>query len=211
MKHLLAVAAILFVFGAIGRTQTVSCTSCPVAGIDPHGSQALGPVTASGTKGCKVTKHNGFPTPDPACTPGAINPTVTLDVLKNPAFRTGCVRDCSTSLSAKGKTYDSYGIAHPANNVGANQTCELDHLVSLELGGADTLDNIWPQCGPKNAALAKRYFKQKDQVENFLAAKVRDEVTDPKQLLIFQKEIASDWTQFLPEAKKWCGQKGHKC
>jgi hypothetical protein len=50
----------------------------------------------------------------------------------------------------KGKTYASYGIARPNNNTGASQTCELDHVVPLEIGGADTIDNIWPQCGPKS-------------------------------------------------------------
>jgi len=54
--------------------------------------------------------------------------------------------------------------------------------VSLELGEADTIDNIWPQCGPKNVAVARRYFKQKDHVENFLADKVKNDVTDPRQL-----------------------------
>ncbi len=44
----------------------------------------------------------------------------------------------------------------PDEQLGASQTCELDHVVPLEIGGADTLDNIWPQCGPKNVVLAKR-------------------------------------------------------
>ena len=51
-----------------------------------------------------------------------------------------------------------------------NQVCELDHLVPLELGGADTLDNIWPQCGPNGVGLHERYFKLKDMVENYLTA-----------------------------------------
>jgi len=50
----------------------------------------------------------------------------------------------------------------------------LDHLISLELGGADTLDNIWPQCGPSGVALPQRFFKEKDTVENFLAMQVRE-------------------------------------
>jgi len=136
----------------------------------------LGPPLA--TTGCKPQIHNGFSTPDPTCTPGAINPTVTLAVLKNLAFRTGCLRDCSRSATQKGTTYASYKIARPANNNGTNQICELDHVVPLEIGGADTLDNIWPQCGPKNVALAKRYFKEKDLVENYLVDIVNTQVTD---------------------------------
>ena len=45
-------------------------------------------------------------------------------------------------------TYEWYGLARPYENNGDNQVCELDHLVPLELGGADGLGNIWPQCGP---------------------------------------------------------------
>jgi hypothetical protein len=43
---------------------------------------------------------------------------------------------------AEGTTYALYSIPRPPENVGANQKCELDHWVSLELGGADDLSNI---------------------------------------------------------------------
>ena len=66
---------------------------------------------------------------------------------------------------------------------------------------ADTLDNIWPQCGPPNTVLVHRYFKEKDAVENYLAKQVRDGVMDLKEV---QQGIASDWTQYLAEAKKAC-------
>lgn len=75
---------------------------------------------------------------------------------------------------------------------------ELDHLISLGLGGADTLDNIWPQCGPKGVALAKRYFKQKDVVEDYLACDIKQ---GKRNLADVQKGIAEDWTQYLSEAK----------
>jgi hypothetical protein len=83
------------------------------------------------------------------------------------------VRDQATSAAKKKNTYAWYAIKKPAINRGRRQVCELDHLVSLELGGADTLDNIWPQCRPSRVALYRRYFKQKDAVENYLAAQVR--------------------------------------
>ena len=144
---------------------------------------------------------NGFPLPDPSCTPGAINDTITEEVLQNPDFRTGCVRGHATSEAQKAQTYQFYGIPHPSNNTGPNQTCELDHLISLELGGADTVDNIWPQCGPDNVALSERYFKRKDSVENFLAAQVK---AGKISLHDAQIGIATDWTQFLADAEG-CG------
>lgn len=208
----LAIVALPSLSRAHGAGQTVTCTTCPIAAIDARASRPLGPVTAgSSPRSCHPTKHNGFPTPDPACTPGAINPTVTVAVLRDPAFRTGCLRDCATSSAAKGKTYSSYGIAKPANNTGLNMTCELDHLVSLEIGGADTIDNIWPQCGPANVVLARRFFKQKDMVENFLGDQVKSGLVDNRRLATIQKLIAEDWTQFLPEATRWCAQPGHGC
>src|SRR5436309_1725650 len=176
--HRVALCVVALVTIAYTYAAGQACSNCPVSGIDSHGSTPFGSSTATL---CHAKTHNGFPTPDPACTPGAFNPTITLAVLKNPAFRTGCIRDCATSPTAKNATYARYGLAHPTNNSGATQTCELDHVVPLEIGGADTLDNIWPQCGPKNVVLARRYFKQKDLVENYLADKVKTEVTDPRQ------------------------------
>jgi hypothetical protein len=77
----------------------------------------------------------------------------------------------------------------------------LDHLVSLELGGADTLDNIWPQCGPDEVSLSERYFKLKDTVENYLARQVKN---GQMELAAAQQGIATDWTQFLSDAQSAC-------
>jgi hypothetical protein len=121
-------------------------------------------------------------------------------MLRNPHFRTKCVRDKATSAAKKTTTYGWYNVPHPANNQGPTQTCELDHLVSLELGGADTLDNIWPQCGPRGARGEHRYFKQKDAVEDYLAAQVRSGAIS---LADAQHGIATDWTQYLAAARAW--------
>ena len=192
------------VVGAAGRPSTKTCNAL---GIDPRQSEALSKVDLSGSPTCKVGTSHGLPTPDPSCTPGAVNPTLTLDVLKDARFKTGCVRDKATTPSEKHDTYDWYGIPAPKNNTGKSQVCELDHLISLELGGADTLDNIWPQCGPSHRALKNRYFKQKDMVENYLAAQVR---VGAIPLGEAQKGIATDWTQYLDDAKK-CQKAKTKC
>lgn len=173
-------------------TKLDSKASSPLEGSAPAGPQS----------GCRTQLKNGYPVPDPQCTPGAINPTLTVDVLRDPAFRTTCVRDNATSAGQKATTYGSYNIAHPQHNQGVMQSCELDHLVSLELGGADTLDNIWPQCGPAGVVLRERYFKQKDMVENYLASQVRQGLIKLKDA---QDGIAGDWTQYLDAATKACG------
>ena len=180
--------------------------------INPKADKPMRQVHLPPAQRCQTSLKNGFPVPDPACTPGAINPTLTVDVLKNRDFKTGCVRDQATPEGriikpnekpgpAKVDTYEWYDATKPDDNQGQNQTCELDHLISLEIGGADTLDNIWPQCGPSDAALSDRFFKEKDTVENYLAWMVRHDQMD---LADAQKGISSDWTQFLDQAEKKC-------
>jgi len=175
-----------------------TCKYCPVS-LSNKASSAFGVPNGQQRNGCKTGLSNGFPLPDPDCTPGAENPTVTLDVLHNTAFRTGCIRNCATSESQKRVTYGWYSLPSPPNNTGPDQTCELDHLVPLELGGADTLDNIWPQCGPGGVSLNDRYFKQKDLVEDYLTGQVKSGAMD---LETARHQIATDWTAFLPAAKQ---------
>lgn len=165
--------------------------------VDGTASAPLARVATPHVNGCKLRMSNGFPIPDSACTPGAVNPQVTVAVLKSRGFNTHCIRDQATTSQQKNRTYRYYGIPHPRDNTGKSQTCELDHLVSLELGGADTLDNIWPQCGPDDIALRKRYFKQKDRVENYLAQQVKKGKISLEEA---QRGIASDWTQYLDAA-----------
>lgn len=174
-------------------------STCPVKGIDPVAAQPLDAAWSPPSAGkCKPRMINGYLVPDATCTPGAINPTLTLAVLQNPKFRTGlCVRDNATSPAQKDKTYGWYGIPKPPHNTGQTQTCEKDHLISLELGGGDTLANIWPQCGPSHVALKQRYFKQKDLVENYLADQVKDGAIPLEDA---QHGIASDWTQYIDAA-----------
>jgi len=180
--------------------------NCSKFDIDGTASQSLAQVGAPRPGGCQVRLSNGYPIPDPTCTPGAINPQVTTAVLQDREFSTKCERDQATDKRAKEQTYAYYGIKRPSHNTGRNQVCELDHLVSLELGGADTLDNIWPQCGPSGVALKLRYFKQKDKVENYLASQVK---TGNMSLEEAQKGIAADWTQYL-EAANHAGKRSRR-
>jgi hypothetical protein len=154
---------------------------------------------------CAVQMRNGYPVPDAKCTPGGVNPSVTVGVLHNPAWRTKTVRNCASSEAQKHEAYRWYDITKPQVNSNENQVCELDHLVPLELGGADGLGNIWPQCGPDAVSLNQRYFKQKDHVENYLAEEVK---AGRMPLAEAQRGIAKDWTQYLNDADLWCGRTG---
>lgn len=148
---------------------------------------------------CAVRLRNGYPVPDPRCTPGGIVPHLTATTLRDPQWRTRCIRDCQSTEQQKHVAYLWYGLAAPVENNGREQVCELDHLVPLELGGADGLGNIWPQCGPDATTLRNRYFKQKDVVENYLASSVK---AGTMSLDEAQRGIAADWTQYLPLATR---------
>lgn len=182
----------------------------------PHEDESTAAVTCSSAyfsrwqeppnTSCTVRFRNNLPVPDPQCTPGGVNPSVSVDVLRDPNWRTRTVRNCESSESQKHITYRWYDIQKPRINSNQNQVCELDHLVPLELGGADGLGNIWPQCGPNAVSLNERYFKQKDRVENYLAEEVK---TGRMPLDSAQRGIASDWTQYLDAATRWCQSSGH--
>jgi hypothetical protein len=203
---LTTIALLLLLAGAVYAAENCPI-DCKVDGMDATAHQALSSVGTPSTGACHVSSRNGFPIPDPNCTPGAINPTVTVEILKNHAnFRTCCLRDHVESEEEKHVAYQWYGLPVPSHNSGQTQVCELDHLVPLELGGGDSMDNIWPQCGPDGVTLNERFFKQKDQVEFYLADEVKAGQMD---LATAQKQIARGYTQFVDKAKTYCST--HHC
>lgn len=152
---------------------------------------------------CQTTTRSGYPEPDRRCTPGGVVPGITANTLRSVNWSTRCIRNCQSTEHQKRAVYAWYGLAAPTQNTGETQVCELDHLVPLELGGADGMGNLWPQCGPEDVTLRARYFKQKDIVENYLAAKVR---SGDMSLTEAQQGIAADWVQYLPIARAECRQ-----
>jgi hypothetical protein len=75
-----------------------------------------------------------------------------------------------------------FGQAYPAYGIATGAESELDHLVPLELGGANDAANLWPEVGPLPNA--------KDSVERALNRAVCDgRIT----LARAQRVIAADW------------------
>lgn len=190
----ICVAAINF---AISSAQAAPPKQCKNFNVDVLASRSLERVTLPPSGRCVPRMRNGFPIPDRRCTPGAVNPTITVALMKTKGWTTKCIRNQATSATQKRKTYAWYNIPPPRNNTGKTMTCELDHVISLQLGGADTLDNLWPQCGPPRVQLKRRYFKQKDHVENYLAREIK---AGRIALEDAQKGIATDWTQYIDAA-----------
>jgi hypothetical protein len=117
------------------------------------------------------------PRPDPACTPGAVDPTVTVSQLC-PTPHTRARRPPeSYTAPLKRELMARYGES------GSTSGYELDHLVPLELGGAGwDVHNLWPEPGASPNA--------KDAVED---AANRAVCTGRLSLARAQQEMAADW------------------
>lgn len=123
--------------------------------------------------------------PDPACTPGAVDPAVTEATIGATICVSGYTASVrpSTSLTspAKRASLTDYGMT-------AGPTIEYDHLVPLELGGASSVSNLWPE---PNKAAAKGVNNPKDAIESALKRAVCNGTV---QLAAAQAAIAKNWT-----------------
>lgn len=117
--------------------------------------------------------------PNPSLTPGAIFPEATRDKVCAAGYSKS-VRDVPPS--EKNAVYVEYGIASHTPN-----SFEVDHLISLELGGSNDVTNLWPE--PYNDPAGAHV---KDRLENWL----HDQVCSGKiELTDAQHRIASNWYQ----------------
>ena len=113
--------------------------------------------------------------PDEKLTPGEVRTTDAKDVC-----HTSTKEYRHTSESLKAQVYAEYGRSKVPG-----KCCEIDHLIPLELGGADTKANLWPQpYEPRPGA------HEKDKVENYLHKQVCSGVLP---LVDAQRFIVRDW------------------
>ncbi len=115
--------------------------------------------------------------PDPNLTPGD-----TLDVTLEDVCTPGYSRKVRhVPIEVKRQVYAEYGIRHHRPG-----EYEVDHLISLELGGSNSIRNLWPESfetQPWNARV-------KDALENELHRLVCSRQLD---LRTAQQEIATNW------------------
>lgn len=128
--------------------------------------------------------HPGVPEPDPRLTPGAILPTATVGQI----CRRGYARaERAVSIALKRAVFHAYRTRYVPGRY------EVDHLVPLELGGANAgreprtsrvvpTANLWPE--PLLSATVK------DRLENRLHAEV---CAGRESLRTAQRAIARDW------------------
>lgn len=128
---------------------------------------------------------NGALLPDHHVTPGDVRTTSTADVCHT---KTGTVRNVTSA--EKRAVYKEYGVVL-RKGVCAKVGCEVDHLISLELGGSNDIKNLWPQPYSHPGA------HEKDVLENALHKAV---CTGTMQLIDAQHLIVGDWTEVhVPE------------
>jgi hypothetical protein len=137
-------------------------------------------VTGTGTMPAHCAFRDHQRLPDPRCTPGAVDPAVTQGNLRSTICHPGYTKTVRPSSSQTDKF--KYEVAYPAYGEPHSKKTELDHLVSLELGGANDAANLWPESPPTP--------NPKDKVENALHAAVCDGKVTLKAV---QNAIASNW------------------
>ena len=117
--------------------------------------------------------------PDSACTPGAVLTTNTTVVCKVGYTKT--VRDVSEAT--KKKVFAEYGITYSQHS-----NYEVDHLISLEIGGGNDISNLWPE----NSKITDGSLT-KDKFENYLHAQV---CAGKMTIQEAQKEISTNWLSY---------------
>jgi hypothetical protein len=113
---------------------------------------------------------------DVGCSPGAVLNVTAAQVCKSGYSKS--VRNVTTKT--KNQVYAEYGIKKHVTG-----QYEVDHLISLELGGSNDISNLWPE-----AAKPSPGFHEKDKVENWLHAKV---CKGTMTLNEAQREISTNW------------------
>jgi hypothetical protein len=142
--------------------------------------------------------HEDVLLPNPQISPGAIR----SDATETEVCTDSTKEFRHTSKKMKDDVYAAYFVM-PHSGICADvyrttktgkqvkESCEVDHIISLELGGADDEKNLFPQpYDPPNGVPGAH---AKDAVENWLHRQVC--VTHTMSLQEAQKEISTDWYQ----------------
>jgi hypothetical protein len=120
--------------------------------------------------------------PDSACSPGAVLTTNTKVICVSGYTKT--VRNVSTAT--KKKVFKEYDISYTQHS-----NYEVDHIISLELGGSNDTSNLYPE-----SYLIKDNARVKDKFENYLHKEVCNGTIAIDEA---QKEISSDWLTYYQQ------------
>lgn len=174
-------------------TTTVATGAATTASIPATAAAPSKPTAAAAATVAVVTTARVVvvsPLPDRNVTPGVADPNVTQDNISS----TICVAGYSATVrpptevtdAIKAQTMAAYG------RPGVAADYELDHLISLELGGAPAdIKNLWPEATEKSGRVSKGQGSEtKDTLEN----RLHDAVCAGRiTLAVAQQAEASDW------------------
>lgn len=117
--------------------------------------------------------------PDSACSPGAVLTTNTKVICRSGYTKT--VRNVTEST--KKKVFKEYGIPYSQHS-----NYEVDHIISLELGGSNDISNLYPE-----SYTIQDNARVKDKFENYLHKQVCNGNMD---IVEAQRQISSDWLTY---------------
>jgi hypothetical protein len=166
------------------RRRHPAAPTTPRSGSLAYSTASNGVVQSQPAAGsCHAIGTGLYSRPDPACTPGALNPAVTQATID----QTICVEGWTSTVRPPENITEQEKAASMAayGDTGSLGDYEYDHFVPLELGGA-TNDprNLWPEPGASP--------NPKDTVEDELRQQVCDgQVT----LAEARREIVTNWTR----------------
>lgn len=118
--------------------------------------------------------------PDRRCSPGAYYDKLTKNVICSSSFRTSSIRN--VPQSEKSAVEKEYGMQIRLYG----RTMEIDHIISLELGGSNDIANLFPE----GATVKPAGYHAKDALENKLHGLV---CSGSMSLKHAQIGIASNW------------------
>jgi hypothetical protein len=153
-------------------------SSAPAATTTTSGSVKIGRTVLLARRtrgtGCRLGAN-----PDRRCSPGAYYSGLTKAGICSPSFRTGPIRNVPES--EKFQVEREYGM--PPGHYG--RSLEIDHIVSLELGGSHDLANLFPE-----GAVAHPGYRIKAVLENERHRRV---CAGTLRLRAVQRGIAANW------------------
>jgi hypothetical protein len=159
--------------GRLQRSSSTSPRARPAGTGSPSRTVLLLPRVRRG--GCQVRG----PLPDRRCSPGAVYADATLAMICTPGYSS---RVRNVPESEKAAVYAEYGILRTHYG----RPYEVDHIVSLELGGSNDIANLYPEA----ASDPSPGFRVKDRLENRVHALV---CAHRLGLRTAQRSIASNW------------------
>jgi hypothetical protein len=118
--------------------------------------------------------------PDPTLTPGIVR---TTDINEICSSGTGGLRHWS-------RERDDHILSEYGLPTGPHPTLEIDHLISLGLGGSDDDANLWPE--PRRSIEPEWNAERKDELEWQLRALVCSGALGVREA---QKAIQEDWIE----------------